>query len=229
MRKGLTRSFLAAATPLIVYFLAAAPLTRAQVGGAIITPAGAYSDPSWGQKATKYQSHLQRVQSECQRRFRPADFRLLSNAESAVGGVGFWPYPLKFGDSRRYLCVFARVQFPPPSTGRAFPDTQSGHFLTIMDAYGKDAINILAAELQQMNDPQIAGGAIIFIHSKRPLTDPAFESDAESLGLFMPTDGVIKFSQLKMTVQTLVSQSEKPLLLQGGEQMQHLRMFIIQP
>jgi hypothetical protein len=202
---------------------------RAQGQGAVITPVSSYSDPAWRGKASRYQGSLAAIQSGLQRKFRSDRFRLLTTAESSAGGVGFWANPTQFGDPSRYLCVFARVQLPPPSTGMPFPDTQTGRILTIMDAYGKETMYTVAKELQKINDPQVAGATMIFIFSKKPLNDPGFEQSAESLGLFMKTPDVIKFAKLQMTLQTLFSRSQMLPLLSGGEQIQTLRLYLLQP
>ena len=215
---------------LIAAVMAGALLLRAQSApGQEITPLSAYSDPDWQEKAKKYHDRLARVQSGLSSKYRPDQLKLFSSSESPTGGLGLWPNPVKFGASARYLCVFARVQVPPPTTGRAFPDTQSGRILTIMDAYGKNTISILARELETMPDPQLAGAAIIFIYSKKPLSDPAFDQSAEMLGLFMPRQSVITFAQLRMTIQTLFSQSEMLPLLQGQEQLNNFKLLVLQP
>jgi hypothetical protein len=99
----------------------------------------------------------------------------------------------------------------------------------MQDAYGKAALASMAQQLQAMPDPQVAGGAIIFIYAKQPLSDPSFEQNAEALALFIPRDNVIAFAQLRMTLQTLFSASDMLPVLQGAEQVQNLRLYIIQP
>jgi len=201
---------------------------RAQAGGQIITPTAKYTDPSWQQKASSYQGNLSRMQRDLQARFKPGQFQLLTTGESAVGGVGFWPIPVRFGEPSRYLAVFARVQVPPPTTGRAFPDTQTGRILTIMDAYGKETINMMAREIKAAPDPLLAGGALLFIYSKKPVGDPEFEQTAEALALFMNKDSLTKFAELRMTMQSLFSQSEMLPIFAGQDQIQNLRLYIIQ-
>jgi hypothetical protein len=223
---------LAVCIPVLAAVFSAGPpnhKARAQARGAVITPASSYSDPAWRGKASRYQGSLAAVQSGLQRKFKPDRFRLLTTAESSVGGLGFWANPTQFGDPSRYLCVFAKVQLPPPSTGMPFPDTQTGRILTIMDAYGKETMYTVAKELQKINDPQVAGATMVFIFSKKPLNDPGFEQSAESLGLFMKTPDVLKFAKLQMTLQTLFSRSQMLPLLSGSEQIQTLRLYLFQP
>ena len=62
-----------------------------------------------------------------------------------------------------------------------------------------------------------------------PVGDPGFEPSAEALALFMRKDAVISFAELRMTMQSLFSQSEMLPILTGGEQIQNLRLYIIQP
>ena len=205
------------------------PIAIFAQSGAVITPAGSYTDPAWREKAAAAAPAFSRLQSACAAKFPADGFRFLTTAESSFGGIGFWPNPVNFGSPSRFLGVGARLQVPPPSSGRSFPDTDTGRILTILDAYGKDTITLMAKELTGMNDPQIAGGVIIFIYGKRPLSDPAFESDAEALGLFIPRQTLIAFAELRMTVQTLFSQSEMLPIFKGAEQITNLRLYIIQP
>ena len=205
------------------------PVALLAQAGAVITPAESYGDPAWRDKAAAVSPGLARLQSSCTGKFAPASFRFLTLGETSVGGIGLWPNPVNFGATTRYLGVFARLQVPPPSSGRSFPDTETGRILTILDAYGKDTITMMSKELAGMNDPQIAGGAIIFIYGKRPLTDPGFESDAEALALFIPRPTITAFAELRMTVQTMFSQSEMLPIFKGGDQITNLRLSIIQP
>lgn len=201
----------------------------AQGGGQVITPPSSYSDPGWRDKAARYQSNLVSLQSGLAAQLRADQFRLLTSGEAAAGGLGFWPNPVNPGSQSRYIAVFARMQIPPPSTGRAFPDSQIGRIMTIIDAYGKTTISLLAQQLKAMPDPQIAGGAIIFIYGKQPLADPSFEQGAEALALFIPRENVIAFAELRMTLQTLFSASEMLPVLEGQEQIHNLRLYVIQP
>ena len=205
------------------------PVVLLAQSGAVITPADSYADPAWRAKAQAANAGMASLQSNCAGKFAPATFRFYTMGETSVGGIGLWPNPVNFGATTRYLGVFCRLQVPPPSTGRSFPDTDTGRILTILDAYGKDTITMMSKELAGMTDPQIAGGAIIFIYSKRPLTDPAFESDAEALALFIPRPTLTAFAELRMTVQTLFSQSEMLPIFKGNEQITNLRLYILQP
>lgn len=220
-RRELTRWLLLAAVII--------PIALVAQNGAVITPADAYSDPAWRDKAAAANPGLARLQSSCAGKFAPDTFRFLAMGETSVGGLGLWPNPVNFGATTRYLGVFCRLQVPPPSTGRGFPDTESGRILTIFDAFGKDTIAMMSKELAGMSDPQIAGGAIIFIYGKRPINDPAFESDAEALALFIPRPTLTAFAELRMTVQTLFSQSEMLPIFRGGDQINNLRLYILQP
>ena len=220
-RRDMTRWLLIAAVLVPVALFAQA--------GAIITPAESYSDPAWKDKAAAVAPGMARLQSSCAAKFAPDGFRFLTMGETSVGGIGLWPNPVNFGATTRYLGIFARLQVPPPSSGRSFPDTDTGRILTILDAYGKDTLTMMSKELAGMNDPQIAGGAIIFIYGKRPITDPGFESDAEALALFIPRPTLTAFAELRMTVQTLFSQSEMLPIFKGNEQITNLRLYILQP
>lgn len=197
--------------------------------GSVITPPSSYSDQSWGTKAGRYQGNLARVHSGIKSKYRSDKLSFITTGESMTGGIGFWTNPMQFGNPARYLCVFARVQVPPPSTGRAFQNNQGGRVLTIMDAYGKHIIGVLAKELQAMNDPRISGGAIIFIYSKKSLSDPGFDQSAEMIGFFMPSQSLITFAQLRMTIHTLFSQSTMLPLLQGQDQINNFKTLILQP
>jgi hypothetical protein len=213
----------------LVLIAAAVPILLLAQGGEVVTPAGAYTDPGWRQKAASFGGNLTRIQSEIGAKFQPGAFQLLNTGESSAGGIGLWPNPVNFGQPARYLGVFARVQLPPPSTGRSFPDTESGRILTVMDTYGKETIGMMARELASMSDPQLAGGALIFIYCKRPPTDPAFEQEAEALALFVPRQTLTAFAELRMTIQTLFSQSETLPIFSGADQITNLRMYILQP
>lgn len=204
-------------------------LLFAQGQGQVITPLSSYSDPGWRARAGNYQGNFSRMQADLGSRLPAGQFHLLTTAESSAGGIGLWPNPVSFDSPARYFAVFMRVQVPPPSTGRAFPDTQTGRVLMIMDAFGKATISVLSKELQAVNDPRVAGGAIIFIYGKKPVNDPSFEQSAEALALFIKKDNVMAFAQLRMTLQTLFSQSEMLPILEGQEQIQNLRLYIIQP
>lgn len=198
-------------------------------GGAVVTPQSSYSDPAWASIAGKYSSNLSRLQRDIASNYRPDQIHFLTTSESGVGGVGFWASPFTIADPNRFLGVFARVRCPEPCTGRPFPDTQTGRIMTIMDAFGKHSISVLARELEAMPDPKIKGAVMIFIHARLPVTDPTFEQNAEVLAIFMPREAVIRFAQLRMTVQTLVSQSEMLPVFTGPEEIGNLRMYIIQP
>jgi hypothetical protein len=223
--KSMTRTALAA----LMVAGAAVPLLLWAQQGQVITPLSAYSDPGWRGKAGTCQGQFARMQSELGGKLQAGQYQLLTTAESSVGGIGLWPNPVNFDSPARYFAVFMRVQVPPPSTGRAFPDTQTGRVMMIMDAYGKATISVLSTQLKSVNDPQVAGGAMIFIYGKKPVTDPSFEQSAEAIALFMKKDSVIAFAELRMTLQTLFSQSEMLPILEGQDQIQNLRMYIIQP
>lgn len=208
-------------------WLLAPVLLLAQTGDRI-TPAASYRDPAWRAKAQALSPNLSRLAGQLGGKFGPG-FQLLSAGESATAGLGFWANPVDFGNPARYLGVFARMQFPPPSSGRSFPDTETGRILTIMDAYGKDTITMMAQELSAMNDPQVAGGALIFIYAKKPIGDPGFEQSAEALALFIPRPTLTAFAELRMTVQSLFSQSQMMPVFVGAEQIGNLRTVILQP
>lgn len=197
--------------------------------GSVITPPSSYSDPAWGTKAGRYQGNLARVQSGISSKYGPGKLGFVTTGESLTGGIGFWTNPMQFGNPARYLSVFIRVQVPPRSTGRAFQDNQGGRVLTIMDAYGKYIISVLAKELQAMNDPRISGGAIIFIFSKKSASDPSFEQSAEMIGIFMPSQSLITFSQLRMTIHTLFSQSAMLPIFQGQDQINNFKTLVLRP
>lgn len=203
------------------------PLLLVAQAASILT--SSYSDPSWQQLAGKYRANLERTHKDIAGSYRADQVHFLVAGESTVGGVGFWASPFVFGDPNRYLCVFARVRCPDPSSGRPFPDTQVGRIMTIMDAYGKNSIGVLARELKSMPDPQIVGAAMIFIYDRKPVTDPGFEQNAEAMAIFMPRDSVLRFAELRMTLQSLFSQSEMLPVFQGAEQINNLRLYIIQP
>jgi len=192
-------------------------------------PANLYSDPDWKEMAEKHGKRLVEIKKRLPAGYGPGRMHLLTTAESAVGGVGFWGNPTRFGSPQRYLGIFARVQCPEPSSGRPFPDTQTGRVMAIMDAYGKHAIKVTADELEKMPDQQIAGAVMIFIYAKKPVTDPGFEENAEALALFMPRQSVKQFAALRMTIHTLFSSSQMLPIFQGAEQMEQLRKLIIQP
>jgi hypothetical protein len=219
-------------TPLVLLTLTVVLMNSpgaAQPASQVFTPDSKYTNPVWAQKHGQNKAALNRLHSSFSSKFKQSTFKFMTVNEAPVGGMGFWPSPTRMGSDKRYLCVFAKVQFPPPSTGRAFPDTQSGHILTVMDAYGKAAISMLAKELKGINDPQIAGGAIIFVYSKKPVTDPSFEQDAEALALFMPKDALLRFAELRMTIQTLFSKSDLLPILTGKSQIDTLKLYILQP
>ncbi len=214
---------------LLPVFAVSVALHARSGAGDVITPKEKYSDPAWSKKADKYNKNLERTKSGVEKKYDPSKVHFLTTQESAVGGVGLWGNPSEFGDPSRYLGVFARVRLPDPSTGRPFPDTETGRIMTVIDAYGKHAISVMAAELEKMQDPGIAGAAMILIYTRKPVTDPAFESQAEALALFMPKDAVIRFAQLRMTVQSLFSKSQMLPVMKGSEQIKNLRLYIIQP
>ena len=214
--------------------LVAVPLSPSIImaqGGkpSVLTPSEKYSDPAWKQKATKYSPRLNDIYKAHVKKYKQDQIHFLTTAESSVGGIGFWPSPVNYGDPSRYLSVMARVRCPEPCTGRAFPDTQTGRIMTVMDAFGKFTIGELAKQLKEINDPAIKGAAIIFIYDRKAVTAPDFESNAEAFALFIPKDAVIKFAELRMTIQSLFSQSQMLPVFKGGEQIKNLRLYIIQP
>ena len=196
---------------------------------AAITPVASYSDPYWKEASTDYYSSLTRLKKDLDTAFKPEIFQLLTTEESAAGGIGFWPIPVRIGEKSRYFCVFAKVYVPPQSPGMPFPDTQTGRILAIMDAYGKKNISFLARELKAISDERLEGAALIFIYARQKPGSAGFEENAEALALFMKKDDVILFSELRMTLQTLFSQSEMLPIMQGSQQIENLRLYIIQP
>lgn len=184
--------------------------------GPALTPLSSYSG-GWQGIAKKYEPDLAGIESSLQGRFSRDQLRFPLPPESAVSAIGFWPNPVGGAAGSRYLCVFVKVRVPPPSTGMPFRDDQNGRVLMIWDFYAKFTMGLLSAELQKMNEPEIAGGAIIAIYNKLPLDDPSFHQTAEAFALFMPKPAVIQYAQHRMTNQTLFSQSEMFGILEGQQ------------
>jgi hypothetical protein len=189
----------------------------------VVAPAGSYSDPEWQELATKHMSKLTGLQSALLGKLGSRPFRLLTMSESAVGGIGFWAAP--FADtSSRYLGVFAKVQI---NSASPFPDTDSGRVLQAMDRFGKDTIYALARQLESMPEPQISGGALLFIYGKGDLNSYAFEQDAEAMALFMPRQAVMSFASLQMTIQSLFSSSSMLPVFKGPQEIESLKNVIL--
>lgn len=203
-------------------------LSGAQGEGVVITPSSAYGSPAWRDRATKYQSNLSRIQGNLGSKWTPAQFKFLTMGESTVGGLGFWPNPIQAGGEARYLGVFVRVNLIPAFASR-FPDSEIGRVQAIMDAFGKETIYAMAKEMQTMPEQEVAGGAMIFIYGKEPVTSPGFEQSAEALALFMPKGAIILYAQLRMTNQTLFSQSQMLPIFKGADQIGMLRNNVLAP
>lgn len=197
--------------------------------GVVITPTKSYPDPAWRKKATALKPAMTRLQTGCTVRFPATDFRFLTTLETSVGGIGLWPNPVKTATPNRYLGVFARLQLPPPSTARAFGDTENGRLLTVFDAFGKDIVAMMSRELAAIEDPQIEGAALIFVYGKRPITDPEFESDAEGLLIFIPRDPLSAFAALRMSIFDMFAQSDRPRIFRGTEDLAYLRQKVLKP
>ncbi len=225
--KSLSKAVASFAAALL--FVCSIPASIGAQGASALTPTGSYSDPAWAQAAKKYRNELVKAQRGIAGKFGEDRIHFLTAGESAAGGLGFWMSPAHYGTDNRYLCIFARVSLPERTTGRAFPDTQAGRLMTIMDAYGKHSLKVLSEALQKMDDPKIAGAGMVFIYAKKPVTAPDFENDAEAMAIFMPRDAVMQFAALRMTVHTLFSKSHMLPVFVGKDQIESLRMYILQP
>ncbi|OGP60007.1 MAG: hypothetical protein A2V67_00895 [Deltaproteobacteria bacterium RBG_13_61_14] len=189
----------------------------------VITPVSLYSNVRMKSVAALYRLNQEHVVKAAEQ-FPPDSFRLLTTAESSVGGVGFWMNPAQFGNPDRYLGVFAKVVVPGNTP---FRNDQPGRVAAVMDRYGKPALEALAKELSMIPDPGIKGGALIFVFSREPLSSPSFFDNAEAMVLYIPKPDLITFSQYRLTLQALFNQSDL-FMFEGADQMQTLTRLFIQ-
>lgn len=222
-----TRTVIAAMFLILTAALLSVPAGTGAGSGVVITPAGSYSDSEWKALAGKHAGNLQSFQRGIQGKFSGRPAKLLTTDESSIGGIGFFPNPLSYGEKPRYLGMFARVRLPASSP---FPDTDTGRVLSMMDVYGKDCIYTMASELKKMNDPMIKGGALVVIYGKNgDVNSAAFDQNAEALVMYIPRDSVMRFANLEMTIQSLFQSSKQLPIFKGGAQIENLRTVILAP
>lgn len=189
----------------------------------VITPLNLYSNMRMKSAAALYRLNQEHVVKAAEQ-FPGDSFRLLTTAETSVGGVGFWLNPARFGEPDRYLGLFAKVILP---TNTPFRNDQPGRVAAVMDRYGKPALEIMAKELSSIPDPGIKGVALIFVFNREPLTSPDFFSTAEAMVLFIPKADLLTFTQYRMTLQALFNRSDL-FLFEGEDQIQTLTQYFIQ-
>jgi hypothetical protein len=146
-----------------------------------------------------------------------------------VAGIGFWPKPIGSEQDSRYLGVFAFVHCTEADAGPPFPNTPEGRVLRVFDAYGKDAIKLMVIEMNAMNDPDIAGGVVIFIYCGQSTPDPLTNPSSEAFAIYMPKEAMVPFAQLRMKLQDLFNQSFILPIFRGPDQINNLRLYIILP
>jgi hypothetical protein len=198
--------------------------------GQVVTPTASYSDPAWRDTATSAQADLSAMEQEIGAIFGKDQLVFVTTAESA-GGIGFWPNPT--GDpSKRYLCVLVKAVVRPPGTGCPWADDKMGRFSNVWDFYAKPFVDhpqllgVINKYLAKVNNPNLLGGGIIMIYSKKPITDPAFYQTGESYALFMSKSNIALYCQYRLKNQDLFSQSEFFGILEGQDQISTLLTLI---
>ncbi len=80
-----------------------------------------------------------------------------------------------------------------------------------------------------MNDPEVLGAMIIFVHCRPGLNDLSADEDLEAVVLFMSREDVDNFLGLRITTQEMFNRSLVWPVFQGPEKIKMLRQFVLQP
>ncbi|GEM_PF-1841370 len=217
------------ASPLEVIFSpASAHIIIAQLAGIglvpeVITPLNIYASLTAKSLASVHQPNLERLQNSFREKFAPGQFQLFTTAQVSVGGLGFWLNPSNFGSDDRYLGLCARMVIPESP----FRDDIAGHLAAVIDRYGKSIMKEMGKELDLITEPGVKGVALVFVYSRESVTNPAFNQNAEAFALYIKKSDLDLFNQYRMTLQTLLNNSEI-FMFQGESQIQTLTGFFLQ-
>lgn len=189
----------------------------------VITPLTLYATLAAKSIANEYNPGLSRLMKTFGDNFPASQFRMYTTLDAPVGGLGFWLNPSDFSSDDRYMGVCARMLIPDSP----FRDDTAGHLAAVMDRYGKSILKEMGAELAQISDPSVKGVALVFVYARGSMESPDFKSNAEAFALYIKKPDVDLFNQYRMTLQTLLNNSEI-FLFQGESQIQTLTTFFLQ-
>jgi hypothetical protein len=189
----------------------------------VITPLNIYASFSAKSLATVHRLNLERLQNSFSETFVSGQFKLFTTAEASVGGLGFWLNPSSFGSDDRYLGLCARMIIPESP----FRDDIAGHVAAVIDRYGKSIMKEMNNELNLIPEPAVKGVALVFVYGREPIISPAFNQNAEAFALYIKKADLDLFNQYRMTLQTLLNNSEI-FMFQGESQIQTLTSFFLQ-
>ena len=158
----------------------------AQPAGQVFTPLNKYTNPVWAQKANKKTRLLLTVFILLlPENSNASDFKFITTSEASVWRDGFLGKSNQNGRKPKIpLCFRQGPVSSLQAPDELFLTPKADTYSQLWTRMARAAISFLAKELKAMSDPQIAGGAIIFIYSKKPVNDPSFDQDAEALALF---------------------------------------------